>query len=580
MQVSVIFRLFNLQVQQLSPSKFHSFGPLDLRFGARFAKTPFYRGLFTTIFPSNKPQKSLPSYLDCPLWKILCSPCFLVSLTIWLTFPGCQEGNEYGLLRVNAPGNGQYEIYRIAHEKPVQLFSEEIGHFNRDISLAAGSYLILGDCSSQMVVITPSTKKELTAHQIQFQTPVKPDADDRFVIQCNRSNYTQDRQMIVNRFKLNILHGNAELLIGMAPLQIDFDSKVALKPQIRKFGLSGVQVSHVDLLTEPSRFFVSPAAEILSVTESQNLGSWLFLMPGDYIIELNGSTAPVKLAAQETIQINPAFLQVSTSEKADLKESATIKGDPLHYEINDGHWLYLNQTYAVLPGKIALRLVGTERDEMIELASGEERTLAARSVRVDMECPPWDWNCLGSKKVFLFNKDQHYPFAQGVTNVPLLYFGGDAWIGLEGSSDLRYRISDETRDLSLKAGYLNLTPIEEYRQGALTDLVRVEATGAPFAGHTLDVPLDDVTLMPLIRGTFDVVTYTTFNSGDGDRRRNSRRVSASFGEVSEINFRVNVSEKKWQASLDAMQNRILNQKSSLSRRMNQSVRPTKPVRLQ
>jgi hypothetical protein len=83
--------------------------------------------------------------------------------------------------------------------------------------------------------------------------------------------------------------------------------------------------------------------------------------------------------------------------------------------------------------------------------------------------------------------------------------------------------------------------------------------------------------MPLISGSYNLAHYTTFN--EGDRRRNARWVATAFGKVSPVEFKVSVSEKRWEATVDAIQKRILFQKSALTRRMSHKHRPSKPTRL-
>ena len=151
----------------------------------------------------------------------------------------------------------------------------------------------------------------------------------------------------------------------------------------------------------------------------------------------------------------------------------------MYFEINGSHLLNLNQTYPLLPGESLLRLAGSELNHSVTLSSGLLEEITVRSVRVDLDCPPWDWNCLGSKKVFLYKKDEHYPFASGVTDVPLLYFDEEAYLSIEGSRDIRFQLPTRSHHI-VRAGRVRLVPKPELRTGLVTDLVRFESTNFPF----------------------------------------------------------------------------------------------------
>src|SRR5262245_41398513 len=86
-------------------------------------------------------------------------------------FPSCDRILHTGTLRVASPTDGNFEIFRVSTESPLQFVAEQIGSFNKDIQLSPGSYLILADCSSQSVVIRPDAREELRAYEVRFETP-------------------------------------------------------------------------------------------------------------------------------------------------------------------------------------------------------------------------------------------------------------------------------------------------------------------------------------------------------------------------------------------------------------------------
>ena len=148
--------------------------------------------------------------------------CKTVCLTAILAYlASCQQKQPHGKLLIQAPSNGSYDIYRVASEQPFQFISEQIGYFNQSIRLPIGSYLVLADCSYEKILIQPNQIVTKNAYELEFIPPVEASKDDLFTIQCDRFARTRMRQTIENRFKLNILEGVREMLVGMVPMSID-----------------------------------------------------------------------------------------------------------------------------------------------------------------------------------------------------------------------------------------------------------------------------------------------------------------------------------------------------------------------
>ncbi|MCX6127560.1 MAG: hypothetical protein NTX25_00680, partial [Proteobacteria bacterium] len=308
---------------------------------------------------------------------------------------------------MRAPNPGTYEIYRIESEDPLQFVSEQIGQYNQPLKLTPGRYLILADCSYETLTIGPQDAKTLIVHQVLFTPPVTPEQDDNFSIQCTRFAKTKSRQHLHNRYMLNILHGNRDLLVGMIPMSIDF-SKLsdAGSPQVISYNLSGIKISAYDGMKPKTTFFVSPSDGLLSITETQDFGHWQFLLKGRYRVEINGTHMDVDLTDAQAYQIQSAYVKVTVADSVNLHASSNISGTPSFVELNKGHWLDLNEIYPVLPGEATLKLNGSLREHKIILTEGQLIEKKVRSVLVDLDCSPWDWSCLGSREIFLYETDK------------------------------------------------------------------------------------------------------------------------------------------------------------------------------
>ncbi|MBF0440341.1 MAG: hypothetical protein HQK54_00390 [Oligoflexales bacterium] len=459
---------------------------------------------------------------------------------------GCTNNESFGYLNVTSKKDGIYEIYRIDSESPLQFVSEQIGYFNKKVELIPGAYLVLADCSSETVIIHPRTLKKLTAHQLTFLPPISPSNDDKFSIQCNRYSKTMFRQNLTNRYSFNILEGKRELLVGMVPWEVDF-SKISSTEEVKEltYKLAAIQVINYENMPPKTSYFVSPLGGLISVTEPQEFGNWQLLLPGTYIVEVNGTKLNVKLEEGETRSISPAFLKTSTPPNVKYELSSQIVGTPLYLELNQYHWLDLNETYPALPGIANLRLNGSSNSIAVELEEDELFNLNVYSVQVNDDCSPWEWSCLGGRQIFLYEKDSAYPFSESVTDIPILFFNRDAWIGIQGSKDIRYKIDTTNASQTYKIGKAKFIPTPILRPGHVTDLARVEAITSFTTGHTLDIRLDEETVLPLISGDYAFAQYVSSLSNEQERQRTRQKINIKPGKTTILPFSVFVTEKKY-----------------------------------
>lgn len=459
----------------------------------------------------------------------------------------CRNYDNYGYLNVIAASQGTYEIYRISNDAPLQFVSEQVGEFNKDIRLSPGSYLVLADCSSETVIIYPNKSQNLIAHRLQFKPPHPPNNEDSFSIQCSRFEKTKSRQNITNRFDLNVLHGQRDLLVGMVPLRVEFNSFNSSSPSTLMYGLASLQIEAYSEKREEMSYFVSPANELISLTHSQTFGHNEFLLPGEYVLELNGTTMKVPLSEGEQRVVKPAQLSVTTSPEVDILDAVKIKGTPWLVQINGGHWLNFNQKYPVLPGKADVSISGSTQSIPITLEEGKSIELKANSVRINSSCTENKSECETEKNVALYRAEEPYPFLESITDIPVIYIEetSSILVGIEGSRDITYELPKNERNKNLALGFLKVIPEPIQRTSQITDLVRVETIGHPMNGNSLDISLEKPTLMPLITGSYNLAHYLTITQGDGERRRLSHNFHIEPGKTIEIKISVFLNEKKY-----------------------------------
>jgi hypothetical protein len=470
----------------------------------------------------------------------------LILLINTVLLSACIEPIEFGTLRVSGLGSGPFELYRIEGDPPQLYVSEQVGKFNEDLKLFPGSYLVLADCSHERVLIRPNENKTLVAHRVKFLPPFQASANDRFEVQCSRYEQLQFRQSVHNVFEFNVLDGKREILAGMTPYTIaPGTSSDRLAPENFEIGLAALRVSNgnSDIALHETPYFVTPVSSIISVTASQTFGDWILLLPGSYDIEVNGTHQEAILKTGDKLDIAAGALRLSAPPEVALDESTRILGSPISATINDDHFLEVNETLPVLPGLAKVQISGSQKVLDVELSDGEPNEIKLRSLEVDLGCSPWEWTCLGSQAVQLFEGDQHYPFLEMVTDVPILYPDGDISAGLLASSGIRHKLDPQANVSRLKAGRVKLIPKPIHRPGQITDLVRIETNDKSMIGHSRDIPFNEPTAIVLFAGEYRLAQYQSSTAVEGERGVKSTEFTVVPGETTTLEFPFLVSER-------------------------------------
>ncbi len=453
----------------------------------------------------------------------------------------CTRGLQTGTLTVRYVTNGVYEIYKMAGEHPLQFVSETSSQFNDRITLLPGSYMILADCSSEIVNIYPGSDVVLVAHQVNFVPLQPPSEKDKFSIQCIRSERTHIRQSLNNHFSLAVLAGTRELLVGMVPLRLDMPISESKESRVVSHLLSYISVQNAGT-DSAEDFFVSPVGGVTPFTENQHPGSKLYVIHGKYDLQLNGTALIIDLKEGESRTIIPGKFTVGTSPNANISRAEKVLGAPLFAELNGEHYLDLNTAYSVLPGTLNIRLSTSFHAKPFKISEGENLKIMARNIIVDLNCTKDDWSCLGSKKVLLYEKGKTNYFAESQTDIPILFFEDDVSIGVEGGRNIKASVSSAD-DQVFSVGFLEVTPTPQHRAGVLTDLMRVEASGGKITGASLDLAVDKSTIIPLIPGQYHLAEYT-FTTSDGSRRKTSQNVNITAANTVKLEIPTYLSEKK------------------------------------
>ena len=452
----------------------------------------------------------------------------------------CEYSQTSGQLLVRSIYPGTFEIYSASQDSDIQFVSKQLGTYNQDIDLTPGRYLLLGDCSHRFINVTKNQKTELVSHTIEFLPPRQPDAKDIFAIQCSRFERTGSRQYLTNRFRLSILEGQREILVGMKPMKIPDLSKS--EPSIQKYSLSTVAVLRSSLsedVTYPP-FFVSPVSDLLGVTQPQEFDSWVYLLPDAYYIYVNGTKQKVTLSERESRVVIPTLFKLETPDQLESLFSSKYEKKQFAYQINDAQELLFDRFYPLINHNVRIKFKDSTQEFIPPITPHQVNNVKVRGLLVDTGCAKHEWECLAKREIVMFNRLAPFPYIQAKADRPVLYVGKDLVVAIEGSKGLKLLL-DDTKDVqTLRTGKLKISPKLVYKSGYITDLLRLEALRLPYLGYSNDIPPDRTTALTLAAGKYRLARYTSIN--ETDRFVSSKTVKISPGRTTKVEIPFFVSD--------------------------------------
>lgn len=440
--------------------------------------------------------------------------------TLALLCLSCIRTDSHGTLLVTGQGVAELTIFRVISKEPLRLLAEQSGHLNTPIPLPVGDYLLFADCSYRFITIKSAIVTELPTYTITFKPPHR--LPGKFAVQCPRFSQTNSRQQFINKFKFNLLSRHQKLSVASLSLTAVFrEGQHSIN-----YSLATLRVARPPTIKTNERFFVSPQDSLLSVSSSQVLGEWLYLLPGNYVVEFNGKSQAVTLTAGQQLIITPALLEIA-STKDIASHPPTIDGNRV---------IPVNEPFATLAGSIALTLTANTRPLPIILNKTTPTVVSARSLQVTSNCARNDFTCRHTNKVYLYQKNESVPFLITTSDRRVLFARREVRVAIEGTEQLTKRLADNQRDTVLSLGTVQLTTNFIDHPSRFTDLVRIEAIDASFSGQSLD--LSRVQQLQLLAGNYQLAHYTSPLNPEGVRERYSAPLTVTAGRTQTLTLNV------------------------------------------
>ena len=171
------------------------------------------------------------------------------------------------------------EIFKISDDdEAFSLTGEVIGKPNTNLELTIGTYLVMADCSHELIVIRPTKVVQLNIGKVQFKIPPIELSSSAFSVQCDRFKASIFRQQLTDVFELDVLEGQRNMLINMKPLKVNIGTSHLDQPL--EINLAALRWGVPDLKNPlEQKYFVSVSNETVSITKPVKWGNGLSASP-------------------------------------------------------------------------------------------------------------------------------------------------------------------------------------------------------------------------------------------------------------------------------------------------------------
>ena len=421
---------------------------------------------------------------------------------------------------LDGPPGKEAVVYRVisGSDKSIQYAPERKVIAGEEIDLSTGSYFISNACTGYRFEhdgVNP-TRVPLSRFSLVL-TNADLKQENMVFSQCTDP-VDGVRQEWTNQTEIDLLPGDTSLLVSGRQVNLKVP---ATESQQFKLDLAAIKVTAPES-ESPPRYFASPeenASRLEGQVMSVHAGSTLWLLPGNYDLEVNGTRRKVSVEKSKLLSLALGILRIETPPGFPMDERLRMGGQPVFAYIRGGVLFNLNTDYLVFPGEYQVSIEGSELREIFEVTENERTVVKTLGAVINVPpCFDKQKTCKSIPKITI-HKDQHpYPLMSVSAGQPFLVLQGKYEYGVEGTRGLLRTLNASSESVSREAlGRIRLKwEVKQATSRTRTDLVRLEAnSGTANVGRTLDLLFsrpDEVFAPP---GTY----HLTFFVGDPQQER-------------------------------------------------------------
>lgn len=408
----------------------------------------------------------------------------------------------------------------------------------KEVLLEAGSYFIANECSGLAYNhLGPSrmsmTKVTLNLPQVNSPLPTNSDVKQVDNIQAECTDPIDGiRSEWKNRTEFYFLPGTSRFFAGGRVIELS-----GAKQKYYQFDLFPLTVVAAESATSQERFFVFPedtADSKNSLVVSAEVGETVWLLPGTYGLEINGSRRKITVDRGNEIEVPLGVLRIDTPKGFSLI-NATDDRQPIFAYINEAVLFNLNADYSVFPGNYIVSIGGSDLKDVFLVESGKKTVVSTLAAQIDL--PPCKANsrlCKNPPGITLHRDHAPYALMTVDTGTPFLVLNSKYEFGVEGTRGVlkELRTSADAVHKETLARLRIHWEVRRSEKKQRTELVRIESRGAPHFGRTLDLLFHKPDEIYLPGGSYQL-TYLLYSQGS-EPVKHRIDLSVREGELREV----------------------------------------------
>ena len=449
----------------------------------------------------------------------------------YLSFQGIAN-KEVLLSKINLLPNGKKDVI------PLQRV-----YTNTKIPLPAGRYLLSNDCTSYEFNQNEGRSTQISLSHLRIN--LKDQAinteeikDDNQVVQTLCYNVVNQKEYAFDkRLDFDILPGKNNIFISGKNLNYDIppNSSENLSYELLPISLISSLVDR-----ESPRFFVVAQDELYEkkkVVLSAPLNGKIWLFPGKYSLEINGSKKQINLDEKGDKEYKLGTLKISSPKNFPFDKRMQQGGQPISAFIDDKVLIRLNSSYPVFAGKYFVNLDDSDLEKEVEIF--ENKTTEVKTVGSQInapECTSRVSNCYTPSKITIHENQQPFILMVVPVGEPFLVFAENIYqYGVEGVKGIFKTLptsSDSVRTETL--GLVNMKWEVRYTtSNNTTDFVRFESKSSNLFGKSVDLSFFKPNDVYLPEGSY-WLTYYVGDASNQNVPKTRTEVDLSYGSVKNL----------------------------------------------
>jgi hypothetical protein len=338
------------------------------------------------------------------------------------------------------------------------------------------------------------------------------------------------RQVWQDRTQFDLLPGQVTLMVGGRTVFTDF---LRNEETVQSFNLLPVVVSAPGELIS-TRYFSQPVAEGSSVplpTVSAPVGHVMWLLPGSYRLEVNGTHHVVNLSEDKGEGLSLGTIVVRSPKSFPMQERIRLGGQPIFAFINDGVLFNLDQPYLVFPGTYDVSIEGSDVRGDFSVQSGEILNVQTHGVVVRTPPCPDAQACKPPPRITIHSGRRPFALMHVDTDVPFLLLDQPYEYGVEGIRGVLKALvgkGDELEVEVLSRARINWQLVKGPAR-VRTDLVRLESFGNGLFGKSLDLLFSRPTEIYVPSGLYELSFFV--GEPSQERKKTKQQVLLPSGKT-------------------------------------------------